>query len=560
MTRSDSLNISLAQLNPTVGDLHHNKALILKAIAELPDNSDLIVFPEMVTCGYPPEDLILKPAFLRMIADMVTDIQVHTKDVNAHIALPTPWIFEDGKTYNAMLILHKGKIVHTIQKYELPNYGVFDEVRLFEQGALPTPYKINGVKLGFAICEDLWFETVSRHLHEQGARILICANASPFDNHKTSKRVSAIQARNKETGLPVIYVNQVGGQDELVFDGASFVVNEKGRVTVKARSFMEDILHTSWEIPAGKDTALICQSEKLPAGVTELETIYRAAMTGLRDYVKKNGFPGVLIGLSGGIDSALTAALAVDALGADKVECVMMPSQYTSQESLDDAEALAERLGVIYKIIPIEGIVSAANTAIEPHIEPDAPGITFENIQSRSRAVILMALSNATNKMLVSTGNKSEMAVGYATLYGDMCGGFNPIKDIYKTQVYKLCEWRNNHMPHAARGPQGNLFGDSLLTKAPSAELREDQTDQDSLPPYEDLDAILMALIEGEKSTDDIIKAGYDADVVKKVWKLLDRSEYKRRQAPPGVKMTTRAFGRERRYPITNHFVWCIDK
>lgn len=557
MTKNSEFQISLAQLNPIVGNLLHNKDLILKTVHDLADSSQMVVFAEMVTCGYPPEDLVLKPSFLGAIHDIVDDILQDTKSLDVYVALPTPWQIDD-RVYNALLILHKGKIIHTVMKHELPNYGVFDEVRLFEPGDLPTPVEIEGIKFGFMICEDLWFGAVSQSLHEKDADILICANASPFDSHKTSKRLSTAQSRIQETSLPVVYVNQVGGQDELVFDGGSFVMNHKGRVIVKARSFTEDIVHTKWQ--RDENNHLVCMTEALPAGMTELETIYRAAMTGLRDYVKKNNFPGVLIGLSGGIDSAITACLAVDALGADKVHCVMMPSKYTSQESLDDAEALATALGAQYEILSIDDIVTSIEGTLSSSLPENSPGITFENIQSRARAIILMAISNATGKMVVSTGNKSEMAVGYATLYGDMCGGFNPIKDIYKTQVYKLSDWRNTHMPHTARGPKSGIFPASLLTKAPSAELRENQTDQDSLPEYDVLDDVLMGLIEGEMSRADLVKKGHEEELVQKIWTLLDRAEYKRRQAPPGVKMTTKAFGRERRYPITNHFVNIIEK
>jgi NAD+ synthase len=441
--------------------------------------------------------------------------------------ISTPWR-EEGKLYNATLLIDNGQIIHKTFKHHLPNYGVFEEKRVFAQGALPDIVDFKGVKLGIMICEDMWFPTVADHLKKQGANILFVPNGSPFQTDIEEKRQHHAKARIKETGLPLIYVNQVGGQDELVFDGGSFVMNEKGKITHQLPVFEE---------------AMACTSQKADAKrFTTEATIYKALLLGLKDYVEKNNFSGILIGLSGGIDSALSAAIAVDALGSDKVHCVMMPSPYTSQDSLDDAKECAKLLDIKLDTINIEPAMQAYNDMLENHIDKNNAGTTFENIQSRARGVTLMALSNASGKMVLSTGNKSEMAVGYATLYGDMCGGFNALKDLYKGQVYALSKWRN---------AQGLVIPERIITKAPSAELKPDQTDQDSLPEYDVLDDILEHLIEKDTAPADI---PHDQETVMKVWRLLDLAEYKRRQAPPGVKITSRAFGRNRRYPITNGF------
>lgn len=555
---TNALHITLAQINPAVGDLAGNRERIARALKDAPGNADLVIFPELAVCGYPPEDLVLKPFFLAQVEKTVDAIAALTKDSAAHLLLSAPHR-QDGKTYNAVHLIGGGKIIETRFKNNLPNYGVFDEQRVFKSGPLPDPIMFKGHRLGVMICEDMWTPDVSTHLADNGAEMLIVVNASPFEAAKNARRLDLARQRVKETGLPLIYVNQCGGQDELVFDGASFVLSEQGRLILQAEEFVEDIHHTVWEkSPGGKHW--LCSTDNVTPTHEGADAIYQAVMIGLRDYMSKNGFPGAIIGLSGGIDSALAAVLAVDALGPEAVHCVMMPSQYTSQESLEDAAAIAKNLGVHLDDISIERAVTAFEKELAPHFTHDTPSITHENIQPRCRGLILMALSNATGRMVLSTGNKSEMAVGYATLYGDMCGGFNPLKDLYKTQVYELSRFRNAHKPDHAWGPRGVLIPENVLTRAPTAELKADQTDQDTLPPYDVLDGILAALIEEDLGIDDIVAKGFDRDTVKRVWRMLDIAEYKRRQAPPGVKITSRAFGRDRRYPITNRFSGMITR
>lgn len=527
----NNLKITLAQLNPTVGDLKGNLAKIQKVRDENPE-SDLIVYPELITCGYPADDLVLKPDFIDAIEKLVARLVEESKNASPYLIISTPW--RDGANLrNAALVIGNGKIQFESYKHVLPNDGVFDEKRVFQEGALPKPYVYKDTKIGIMICEDMWHPHVASHLSDMGAELFIVPNGSPFQTDIANLREMHARIRASEANAPVIYVNQVGGQDELVFDGASFVMNAEGEITHQL-PLLEEATMT-----------LPCDETTLPK-TDELETIYKAVTLGLKDYVEKNGFPGVLIGLSGGIDSALSAAIAVDALGAENVHCVMMPSPYTSQESLEDATECAKLLGVQLNTIPIDQAMDAYNTMLTTYIDRDNAGTTFENIQSRARGIVLMALSNASGKMVLSTGNKSEMAVGYATLYGDMCGGFNALKDLYKMQVYALSKWRNK---------QGKAIPERIITKAPSAELKPDQTDQDSLPPYEVLDDILECLIEKDLGPDDIsMKRGHDRDLVLRIWRMLDIAEYKRRQAPPGVKITAKAFGRNRRYPITNKF------
>ncbi len=547
-----ALNITLAQVNPIVGDLPYNLDLIRRVRDDAPAGTDLIVFPEMIICGYPPEDLILKPSFLDQIGHHIEILAEESTRHAPHLIVPAP-VRIDGKPRNAAHLIGGGKVIATICKNHLPNYGVFDEARIFTSSPMPEPVEFRGHKLGIMICEDMWFPDVAAHLKSKGAELLISVNASPYEAEKNHIRLDHARSRVKETGLPLIYVNQCGGQDELVFDGASFVLNENGQVIVQAEEFVEDIHHTNWE---WRETGhWLCGTDALIPIHNGADAIYQALVIGLRDYVVKNGFPGVLIGMSGGIDSALSAAVAVDALGAESVRCVMMPSKFTSQESLEDAAACSKMLGVQHDTISIKNPVEAFEIELKNHIAPTTPTTTYENIQPRCRGLILMALSNATGKMVLSTGNKSEMAVGYATLYGDMCGGYNVLKDVYKTQVYELSRWRNAHKPDHALGPEGTVIPENILTKAPTAELKDNQTDQDTLPPYDTLDAILTGLIENDLGVADIAAQGHDPDIVQKVWQMLDRAEYKRRQAPPGVKITSRAFGRDRRYPITNHFL-----
>ncbi len=548
---TQTLHITLAQVNPIVGNLGHNLDLIRRVRDAAPANTDLIIFPEMAVCGYPPEDLVLKPAFLGQIARSVRKLAKESEGKRVHMIVPAPWMSR-GKIYNAAHVIGGGKILATVRKRHLPNYGVFDEQRLFARGPLAAPIEFNGHKLGLMICEDMWYPDVAAQLKEKGAELLISVNASPYETTKNAVRIDKARARVADTGLPLIYVNQTGGQDELVFDGASFVLSEKGALVAQADEFAEDIHHTVWSRTSSGHW--LCADGEVKPVHTGPEAIYKAVMTGLRDYVTKNGFPGVLIGLSGGIDSALTAALAVDALGAEAVHGVMMPSKYTAQESLDDAAALARNLGIVLDSISIESAVAAFENELKSHFTSHTPGIVHENIQPRCRGLILMALSNASGKMVLSTGNKSEVAVGYSTLYGDMCGGFSPLKDLYKMQVYELSRWRNAHKPDHALGPHGQIIPDNALTRAPTAELKPNQTDQDTLPPYPQLDAILECLLERDMGVKEAIAQGHDARTVRRVWQMVDRAEYKRRQAAPGVKITSKAFGRDRRYPITNGF------
>lgn len=550
---TDSLAIALAQINPTVGDVEGNLRRIREARAEAARlGADLVVLSELVLSGYPPEDLVLKPAFQRACMAAAERLAAETADGGPAVIVGTPWV-ESGALHNAALLLDDGRIAAKRFKYDLPNYGVFDEKRVFRPGELPGPISFRDVRIGVPICEDIWSPAVVECLEETGAELLLVPNGSPFEVDKPDVRLNHVIGRVTESGLPLAYVNQVGGQDELVFDGASFVID--GDCTLKAQlpAWREAVALTRWR--RGGDGRWRCEEgpvERLSED--DLDSIYNAMMLGLRDYVNKNGFPGVLIGLSGGIDSALTAVVAADALGPDRVRCVMMPSPYTSRASLDDAAGVAEALGVAYDTISIEPAMEAFRAMLVDAFRDTNAGVAEENVQARSRGITLMALSNKFGSMVLSTGNKSEMSVGYATLYGDMCGGFNVLKDIYKTTVFALSHWRNVNRPEGALGPAGRVIPENILVKPPSAELRPDQTDQDSLPPYDDLDDILQQLIEGESSVEDIASRGHDAETVKRVWRMLDIAEYKRRQAPPGVKITSRAFGRDRRYPITNRY------
>ena len=551
-----TLHIALAQVNPTLGNLPHNSEKIIAAWKDA-KNADLVVFPEMVICGYPPEDLVLKPFFLEEVEYAIQALVKESKNHKPAVLISTPWRI-DNKTYSAVHLIQNGKILATRTKCHLPNYGVFDEGRIFTPGELPSPIEFNGVKLGVMVCEDMWYEDVAAHLKKQGAELFVIPNGSPFDLRNRALRMESAKKRAKENNIPLLYVNQVGGQDELVFDGMSFALNESANIVMQGEEFAEGIYHITLE--KNGDAPWLMQAQDLVAESQPLESIYNALVLGLRDYISKNNFPGVIIGLSGGIDSALSAIIAVDALGAEAVRCVMMPSEFTAQESLDDANEMAEILGVHLDNIAITEPVQMFNELLEPHFNKGTPGITYENIQPRSRGIILMALSNATGAMVLSTGNKSEMGVGYATLYGDMCGGFNVLKDIYKTQVYELSNWRNQNKPKGVFGPEGRAIPENIITRAPTAELKHNQTDQDSLPPYDKLDDILACLIEWDMGLAEIVKRGHAKETVQRVWKMLDRAEYKRRQAPPGIKITSRAFGRDRRYPITNHFVNIIEK
>ncbi len=548
---TETLAIALAQINPTVGDIDGNVARIAAARQEAAGlGADLVVFSELVVSGYPPEDLVLKPFFQDRVQAGVEALARETADGGPALVVGAPWRGEDGN-YNAVLLLDGGEVAAVRFKHELPNYGVFDEKRVFRAGPLPGPVSFRGARLGLMVCEDMWTEDVTECLEESGAEILVVLNGSPFDTDKVDRRLNLAVARVTESGLPLIYVNQTGGQDELVFDGASFVLNADRRLAAQAPAWREDVAITNWRRQAERWT---CHQGEIAQPSNGLDAVYQAMVLGLRDYVAKNRFPGVILGLSGGIDSALSAAVAADALGADKVRVVMMPSPYTSNESLEDAAETAGLLGVALDTVSIEPAMEAFGAMLGGLFEGFAPDETEENIQARARGVTLMALSNKFGHMVVSTGNKSEMSVGYATLYGDMCGGFSVLKDVYKTDVVRLANWRNQARPAGALGPEGRVIPERVITKPPSAELRPDQTDQDTLPPYDELDDILRCLIEHEMGVAEIVGRGHDRAVVQKVWHMLDIAEYKRRQAPPGVKLTGRSFGRDRRYPITNAF------
>jgi len=547
---TSSLKIALAQLNPTVGDLAGNAAKLRDAHAAAAKlGADLVVFSELFVTGYPPEDLVLKPAFQAASRAVLDELAVSLADGPA-VLVGTIWP-ENGLLYNAVVLLDEGKIAAVRTKVDLPNYGVFDEKRVFAAGPLPGPIAFKGVRIGVPICEDIWTDEVCECLAETGAEILISPNGSPFDWKKPDVRMNVAVARVTETCLPLVYLNQVGGQDELVFDGASFVLNADCRLAAQLPAWREALVLTTWTRTQGGWQCEPAAVEPIPEGEA---SAYQACVLGLADYVNKNGFPGVVLGLSGGIDSALVAAIAVDALGPERVHAIMMPSRYTSDDSLYDAADCAKALGIRYDKIAIEPATEAFKWSLKPLFGDRAPDITEENIQSRVRGSMLMAVSNKFGAMVLTTGNKSEMSVGYATLYGDMNGGYNPIKDLYKLEVYRLSRRRNGQVPVGGKGPGGVVIPERILTKAPTAELRENQTDQDSLPPYEVLDDILACLVEQEMPLGGIVARGHPADTVAKVARLLNIAEYKRRQAAPGVKISARNFGRDRRYPITNKF------
>ena len=547
-----NLTIALAQINPVVGDVLGNAERLLMTRHEAArGGADLVVYSELVLIGYPPEDLVLKPALMEQVEAALETLAEHTGDGGPAMLIGAP-LAEDGALYNAAFLLDHGRLAAVRKKHELPNYGVFDEKRLFAAGPLNGPMDFRGTRLGVMVCEDMWTADVTECLEESGAEILIVLNGSPFETDKPDHRLNLAVARIAESGLPLVYVNQVGGQDELVFDGASFVLDGDCSLRAQAAAWREHCLITRWRL--GDDHRWSCHGGDIAAREEGLAAIYQAMTMGLRDYVAKNRFPGVVIGLSGGIDSALSAAVAVDALGADAVHCIMMPSRYTSQASLDHAAECARLLGLRLDDIAIEPAVAAIERMMAEMFAGREADVTEENIQARLRGLILMATSNKLGSMVLTTGNKSEMSVGYATLYGDMCGGYSVLKDVYKTAVFALSRWRNQAMPAGGLGPAGRVIPEAVIDKPPSAELRHDQTDQDSLPPYDTLDDILEGLIEQERSIEEIAANGHDADTVRRISRMLDLAEYKRRQAPPGVKITSRAFGRDRRYPITNRF------
>ena len=535
-----TLRIVQAQIDLLVGDIEGNADRIIAAAQRARDEQDahLIVFPELTLTGYPPEDLLLRPDLDRRVSFARRRIEAEVSGI--HLVFGYPGI-KDGKRFNSAGVVRDGVTLGEYHKALLPNYSVFDEKRYFEPGGEPCVVDVQGVAVGVTICEDIWFPLPAQRAAEAGARLLVNLNASPFHTGKAPEREDLVAKRAAENGIPVVYVNLVGGQDELVFDGGSFVVDAGGQVVMRAPFFEEAQPLVEFDT----EGVLKPASKKVSALQSEEEAVYRALVMGVRDYVSKNGFAGVVIGLSGGVDSALTLAIAVDALGADQVEGVLMPSRYTSSMSIEDAEAEARNFGVLSRLISIEPAYRAFLDMLAVEFEGMPEDATEENIQARCRGILLMAISNKTGRMLLTTGNKSEMSVGYATLYGDMAGGFAPRKDVPKTLVYRLARWRNGEQ---------EVIPKRVLERAPSAELRADQKDTDSLPPYDILDPILQRYVELDQSVEEITGHGFDADIVRRIARMVDRNEYKRRQAPPGVKITRRAFGRDRRYPITSGY------
>ena len=542
---TDRLRIAFAQMNQRVGDLEGNAAAMLE-MRRNAEGADLLLCPELQLTGYPPEDLVLKPEFVRRVHECTDQLVQATVEPGPAILIGTI-VSEGGSNYNAVVLADGGWVLATTLKRELPNYGTFDEKRIFTPGPLPEPILFKGVRIGVPICEDIWQEVVCAHLAEAGAEMLLVPNGSPYELDKDDKRYQLVRSRAIETALPIAYLNRVGGQDELVFDGSSFIVHPDGERVVQLCDWEEELLVTDWERTSD---GWRCSSRQCDPVDAFPEDVYRAMMLGLHDYVERNGFPGVILGLSGGIDSALSAAIAVDALGPEKVWGVMLPSKYTSDESLEDARECARLLGCRHDVVSIAPAVAAVGEML-----PDMSGLAAENVQARLRMVALMALSNSDGQMLLTTGNKSEMSVGYATLYGDMAGGYSVLKDAYKTTVFALSRWRNANKPHGALGPDGPVMPERVITKPPTAELRPGQKDEDSLPPYSVLDRILEGLIDQEMSVAEVAKAtGEDMALVADIESKVLKSEYKRRQAPPGVKIGNRNFGRDRRYPISNFF------
>lgn len=540
---SASLNIAIAQLNPCVGDFDQNLKKILRAIDDAKiNNADAILFPEMVVTGYPPEDLLFRPAFLQQVEQMLESIKAASTDITVVIGAP---VEKQGKLYNMAVAYQANQVIAEYAKQNLPNYRVFDEKRYFEAGSETTLITINGIKTALLICEDIWKPEPILAAKEKGAKLALVLNASPFRQNKAQERLELLKQQASTHELPIVYANLVGGQDELVFDGHSLALDRTGQLSFQAEAFIEKTYITTVAIDAPMEK----QELNLPSVESQ---VYQALVTGVRDYVEKNGFhKGVMLGLSGGIDSALTLAIAVDALGADKVEAIMMPFHYTAEISITDARKQAETLGVKYREIPIETIFNSFVSALSEEFEGLDQDVTEENLQARSRGVLLMAMSNKLGKMLLATGNKSEMSMGYATLYGDMAGGFAPLKDVYKTLVYSLSRYRNNC---SRDDGDGEIIPDRVITRPPSAELAPDQKDEDSLPPYDILDAILTAFIEEFKSVDDIVALGFDKETIERTASLVLLNEYKRRQSAPGIRITQRAFGKDRRYPITSAY------
>jgi NAD+ synthase (glutamine-hydrolysing) len=541
-----ALRLALAQYDFPVGAVAANTAKVLDLMNQAQaGGASLVLFPELTISGYPPEDLLLRPSFLGACQKAIDHLAARTNGLAAIVGFP----HSQGEVYNGAAFLRGGQIVHVTHKQILPNYGVFDDKRYFRPGRTSAIAVVDGVRVGYLVCEDIWQAEPAAAAAAAGAELIVVINASPWDAAKRAEREEVLIQRAQETGCAVVYLNLVGGQDEVVYDGGSILVNADGSIAARAPSFVDALLWADFD---PETRTLQAQDWPVVKDSSHEATLYAALVRGIRDYIEKNGFGGVLLGLSGGIDSALTLALAVDALGPERVTAVMMPMRYTSQLSLDGARGQAERLGVDYHVVGIEPTYEAFMATLTPLFQGKKPDITEENLQSRTRGVMLMALSNKHARLLLATGNKSEMAVGYATLYGDMCGAYAPLKDVYKTEVYRLSRWRNE-----AQMRETGLEGDwvippAVIERPPSAELRDNQTDQDSLPPYDELDAILARFIEGEQSQAEIIAAGFDETTVHRVVRLVLVNEFKRRQAAPGPRVTTRAFGRERRYPITS--------
>ena len=544
-----NLKIALAQLNPLVGDVIGNVDKLISVRSNLDDSVDILVAPELYISGYPIDDLVLREDFLDLVDKGLENLAKATKDCKSSIIVGAPRK-EKNTIRNSVFVIENGEISTFRDKYELPNSGVFDEQRIFTPGNLSGPVNVKGVRIGIPICEDIWKENVIECLAESGAEIIISINASPFTLSKNNERLSVVISRIRENELPLVYLNRYGGQDELVFDGNSFALNDDGSICLSCKSFEHDISIINFR----KDKKWIGKGDIIKSS-TKYESLYKALVLGLRDYVKNNKFPGVILGMSGGIDSALVAALAVDALGPQNVHAVMMPSPYTSNESLNDAKEALNFLDVEYNELNIEDSMKIVDKTLLDFKGPDFKiGITEENIQSRLRGLLLMALSNRFGYMLLATGNKSEYAVGYATLYGDMCGGYAPIKDVWKTDVFELCKWRNNNHSSFFLGPNSKVMPDNIIYKPPTAELRDNQKDTDSLPDYNILDEILRSLVEKELSVQNIVCKGFNETEVKKVSRLLSIAEYKRFQSAPGPKVTDKAFGRDRRFPLTSGF------
>ncbi|MDC0557762.1 NAD+ synthase [Pelagibacterales bacterium] len=544
---SENLNILLAQTNPIVGNIDHNRDLVLDIVSKNKD-ADLIIFSELVLSGYPPEDLVLKSAFQNKVCDAFHEIMDASVESESYIIIGRPWK-ENEQLYNAAIVLHKGKVFHRHLKNTLPNYGVFDEKRIFAAGNESSLFEIKGNKIALFICEEIWDSETYKKVEGKDCDLVVTINASPFEYKKISQRENLAIELSKKINAPVIYVNQVGGQDEIVFDGSSFVADAN-----KVLRRLPACESTSDLVTFKKTKKEFSFSEKVFDEKSEEEILYSNLVLGLKDYIEKNNFPGVVIGISGGIDSAFSACVAVDALGSDKVKGIMMPSKYTSNASVEDATLLGKNLNIEMISLSIEEAALAYESTLKNVFEGTEQDITEENIQSRIRGMLLMAYSNKFGYMVMTNGNKSEVSVGYSTLYGDMCGGFSVIKDLYKVDVYKLAEWRNDNYPSISLHKKDNVVPVNIITKAPTAELKPNQKDEDSLPPYEILDKILYELVEKESSVTDIVNLGFNEDTVIKVQGLLYNSEYKRRQSAPGVKVSERNFGLDRRYPITNRF------